>query len=119
MTLTMFAVAAATGAAAAYLVGRFRPGDRLVDWADEQLTQRPGRSPRFWFAVPIALVAVAALWAVHPRRTLATYRDNKARMRRHRAPVPAPQYDPAWASHRGSQQEARPEEPHAPARPRR
>jgi hypothetical protein len=84
---------------AGYLTGRLRLEDRLVDWADGQLTQRPSRSPRFWLAVPIALIAVAALRTVHPRRTLATYRDNKARRRRE--PVPVPQYDPGWAARRG------------------
>lgn len=87
--------------AAGYLTGRLRLEDHLVDWADDQLSTRPGRSPRFWLAVPIALVAVAVLWLVHPRRTLANFRDNKARRRRHREPVPVPQYDPGWADRRG------------------
>jgi heme exporter protein D len=87
---------------AGYLTGRLRLEDRLVDWADDQLVTRPGRSPRFWLAVPIALVAVAALWTVHPRRTLANYRANKqARTARRSAAVALPQYDPGWADRRG------------------
>lgn len=84
-----------------YAAGRTRPGDRLVDWADDQLTTRPGRSPRFWIAVPIALVAVAALWLVHPRRTLDTYRANKRAKARRSPPVAVPRYDPGWADRRG------------------
>jgi hypothetical protein len=84
-----------------YLTGRARPVAWLVDWADDQLTQRPIRSPRFWIAVPIALLAVGALWATHPRRTLANYRANKERLRRRRGPAPVPQYDPGWAARRG------------------
>lgn len=99
--MTALVAAAVLCAAAGYLAGRLRPGNRLVDWADDQITERPARSPRFWLAVPLVLLAVAALWTVHPRRTLATYQDNKAR-RRHRHP--APTYDPGRAARHGGPQ---------------
>ncbi|MGX1513974.1 hypothetical protein [Streptomyces collinus] len=95
------ALALAACAAAGYVTGRLRLEDRLVDWADDQLTERPARSPRYWLAVPIVLAAVAALWTIHPRRTRANYRANKAARDRRSAPVAVPRYDPEWAARRG------------------
>lgn len=87
--------------AAGYMAGRLRPGVRLIDWADDQITERPARSPRYWLAVPIALVAVAALWTLHPRRTLANYRANRQALAARRSPPVAVRYDPEWSARRG------------------
>ncbi|WP_405961199.1 hypothetical protein OG235_36665 [Streptomyces sp. NBC_00024] len=81
-----------------YATGRGRPVHCLVIWADWQFSYRPRRSARFWIAAPIVLLAAAALWTLHPRRTAAIRRA----WRRHpvRPPAPAPTYDPQWAAHR-------------------
>ncbi|MFJ4627116.1 hypothetical protein [Streptomyces sp. NPDC088847] len=92
------AAALALGALAGYLAGRGRPCVRLIDWAADQLTERPAWSPRFCAAAPIALVATALVWLVHPRRSRANCQAHQAAKRRYREPVP--QYDPGWAARR-------------------
>ncbi|MFE7928348.1 hypothetical protein ACFU6S_06340 [Streptomyces sp. NPDC057456] len=87
-----------------YGTARARLGGRLVDWADDQLTERPAWVPRFWAAAPVALVATALLWLAHPRRSRASYRAHQAAKRRHLEPVPVPQYDPEWTTRRGGPQ---------------
>lgn len=68
----LLAVAAAL--AVGYLAGRTRPGPRLLSWAEDAAT--PGwRTWKFWPAAPIILTAVAFMWTVHPRRTLANVRS--------------------------------------------
>lgn len=73
-----------------YATGRGCVVKALVAWADWQVASASRRSPRFWLALPIVLVAAACLWVFRPRRTLTTYRAWKARQQ----PVPAPRRDP-------------------------
>lgn len=95
MTLTH----ALTGLAilgAGYLLGRLRPGPGLLNWAEDAVT--PGwRAWKFWPAAPIILIALAWVWTVHPRRTLAN-------VRAWRQPPPprgpAMTFDPDWAAKR-------------------
>ncbi|MFF5045620.1 hypothetical protein [[Kitasatospora] papulosa] len=75
--LLLLAVVAAAGTAG-YTVGRTRPGPWLVDWAEDQITLRPARSPRYWVAVPLILCAAAAYWTLHPRRSAANVRAARA-----------------------------------------
>lgn len=88
-------LAAAVGLAAGYLLGRYRPAPRLLSWAEDATS--PGwRTWKFWPAAPIVLTALAWVWTVHPRRTLANVRA--WRQDQHREP--APQYDPTWKDKR-------------------
>lgn len=90
--MTGFLIAAAL--AVGFLLGRAR-WDRVVDWAEDWTT--PGwRRWRFWPAMPVAVAALALVWIVHPRRTLANVRAWRAGERLH----PAPRYDPEWAAKR-------------------
>ncbi|MFJ8727689.1 hypothetical protein [Streptomyces sp. NPDC093269] len=68
------AMAAALGLlAAGYAIGRYNPGPRLLSWAEDATS--PGwRTWKFWPAAPVVLVALAWVWTVHPRRTLANVR---------------------------------------------
>ena len=80
--------------AVGYLLGRIRLGG-IVDWAEDWTT--PGwRTWRFWPAAPVAVVCLALVWIVHPRRTLANVRSWRAGERLHTVP----QYDPDWAASR-------------------
>lgn len=91
--MTGIAAAAILAAVAAgYVLGRWRPAPRLLDWAEDQ---RRG-TVRFWLAQPILAVAVAAVWVLHPRRTAANVRSWREGQRT--PPVPA--YDPNWAENR-------------------
>jgi hypothetical protein len=86
---------AVTALTVGYLVGRARPGPRLLGWAEDAAA--PGwRTPRFWAAAPVILLALAWVWMVHPRRTLA----NRRSWRRSRGADPVPRYDPEWAARR-------------------
>lgn len=97
----LLAVAAAgiTG----YTIGRTRPGPRLINWAENQVAMRPARSPRYWIAIPLLLLAAATYTAIHPRRAAANIRAARA----HTAPAPMPRLDPDWATRRAAQ-DARP-----------
>ncbi|MFI5814920.1 hypothetical protein ACIA7S_28675 [Streptomyces sp. NPDC051643] len=48
-----------------------------MNWADTAITGGP-RTLQFWPAAPVILIAVAYLWVVHPRRSLANVRSWKA-----------------------------------------
>lgn len=89
MTLLLLATAAALG----YAAGRHRPGRRAVDWAQGTVTREPGCSPVFWVAVPVIVLALAAVWILHPRRTV----ENRRSWREEHPPAPTPQRDPEWA----------------------
>lgn len=81
--------------AAGYTVGRLRPDPRLLSWAED--AAGPGwRTWKFWPAAPILLAALAWIWIVHPRRTLANVRSWREPERR----VPALTFDPNWKTHR-------------------
>jgi hypothetical protein len=82
------------GLAAGFALGRARL-DPLVSWAEDWTA--PGwRHWRFWPALPVAVAALALVWIVHPRRTLANVRSWRAGERLH----PVPEYDPQWAAKR-------------------
>ena len=88
-------LAAAVALAVGYVLGRARLGIRIVNWAEDAAT--PGwRTWRFWPAAPVVLAAIACVWIVHPRRSLANVRS----WRRATGPDPVPQYDPEWAAKR-------------------
>ncbi|MBT2492347.1 hypothetical protein J7E96_28325 [Streptomyces sp. ISL-96] len=84
-----------------YAAGRARPWQRLIDWAQDQVTQRPTRSLGFWLAVPVLLVGLAVLWTCHPRRSAANVRS----WRQDRTPPAVPRLDPDWAARRGARTE--------------
>lgn len=90
----MIWLATMLGLVAGFALGRARL-HRIVDWAEDWTA--PGwRHWRFWPAAPVGLAALAVVWIVHPRRTLANVRAYRAEQR----PVPAPVYDPQWAAKR-------------------
>ena len=90
----MIWLAIAAALAVGFALGRDRL-DRIVSWAEDWTT--PGwRRWRFWLAVPVAVAANAALWVVHPCRTLANVRSWRASERL----LPAPEYDPEWSTRR-------------------
>lgn len=60
-----------------YQWGRNNRLERLMGWA-EAATEPGWRTWRFWPAAPIVLTAIAYLWVVHPRRSLANVRAWKA-----------------------------------------
>lgn len=100
-TLTAVAVALAAGLAAGYALGAREAVPRLLSWAEDATT--PGwRTWKFWPAAPIILIALAWMWTVHPRRTLAN-------VRAWRQPPPprgpALTFDPDWAAKRRANRE--------------
>lgn len=83
--MTWLALAAAL--AAGYVLGRARFGPRLISWAEDATS--PGwRTFKFWLGAPVVVAALAWVWTVHPRRSMANVRS----WRREREPVPVPQY---------------------------
>lgn len=92
MTLLLLTAAAVLG----YAAGRHRPGRRAVDWAQDTVTREPGLSPVLCIAVPVIVLAVTAVWILHPRRTA----ENRRSWREEHPPAPTPQRDPEWARRR-------------------
>ncbi|MFG3244130.1 hypothetical protein [Streptomyces sp. NPDC048157] len=82
--------------AAGYGLGRWRLGTRLFNWADDA-SRRGRRSPAWWIAQPIGLIALAWMFTVHPRRSISNVRAWR-KADETRAPVPA--YDPNWKNRR-------------------
>lgn len=73
MSALTAAAAALALLAVGYALGAREAGPRLLSWAEDAAT--PGwKTWKFWPAVPIILVALAWIWTVHPRRTLANVR---------------------------------------------
>ena len=93
MTLLLLAAAAAV---AGYAAGRARPGRATVYWATRHIRTGGAASPRFWIGAAIVVVALAAVWLAHPRRSYRNVRDWRQAGRR----APAPRLDPDWAAHR-------------------
>ncbi|MFI1371313.1 hypothetical protein ACH4UY_04785 [Streptomyces longwoodensis] len=90
MTVILVAVALAVG----FVLGRARRAT-LIDWAEDWTA--PGwRTWRFWAAAPFVVLALAWVWTVHPRRTLANFRA----WRRPEPRGPALTFDPDWATKR-------------------
>lgn len=79
-----------------YAAGRGRPIRDLVAWADWHFTTAPRRSPHFWIAAPIAVIAFGALWVLRPRRSAHNWRAWREHDRRHA--TTAPHYTPDWAA---------------------
>jgi hypothetical protein len=83
----MIWIALILAVAVGYTLGRARLGPRLLNWAED--ATGPGwRTWKFWPAAPIVLAALAWIWTVHPRRSLANVRS----WRREREPAPVPRY---------------------------
>jgi hypothetical protein len=104
------AITAAAALAAGYVLGRIRPGRRLLAWAEERSYGPHG--PAWWAAQAIGLVAVAWMVTVHPRRSAANRRSWREARNQKRSPAiaiprirraPAPQFDPDWAANRGAE----------------
>lgn len=74
--LTAMLMAAA--AVAGYWTGRMRIGRRVLDWAEDQDDNRRWYDPRLWMALPVLAATLAWIWTVHPRRTRANVRANRA-----------------------------------------
>jgi hypothetical protein len=90
----VIAVYVAASLAAGFALGRVRP-HHIVDWAEDWTA--PGwKHWRFWPAAPVAIACLAAVWIVHPRRTLANVRSWRAGERLH----PTPEYQPEWVDRR-------------------
>ncbi|MGW1463867.1 hypothetical protein ACWCPT_05865 [Streptomyces sp. NPDC002308] len=88
------ALIAAVALAAGYGLGRWRPGPRCLNWAEDSLAH--GRHhPAWWAAQVVFAVALAWTWTVRPRQSAANVRA----WREDRA-VAAPDYDPNWVRHR-------------------
>lgn len=83
---------------AGYATGRLRPARRLASWAKDQVADRPVRSLRFWLGVPLLLLAVAAQWILHPRRSAENVRSWRGDL----PPVSVPRLDPDWTARRGA-----------------
>ncbi|MFC9341430.1 hypothetical protein ACFT0G_25375 [Streptomyces sp. NPDC057020] len=88
-TLLLAALAATL---AGYAAGRTRPADCLTSWAQGVITERTPRSPAFWAATPVIVLALAATWTLHPRRSAA----NRRSWHREHPPTPAPALDLNW-----------------------
>jgi uncharacterized BrkB/YihY/UPF0761 family membrane protein len=87
--------------AVGFALGRVRLAP-ILDWAEDWTA--PGwRTWRFWPAAPVAVLALAWVWTVHPRRTLANVRA----WRRPASRGPALTFDPDWATKRRAHDEAR------------
>ncbi|MFF5655259.1 hypothetical protein [[Kitasatospora] papulosa] len=72
-----------------YATGRGRLVRELLAWADWKVAYAPRRSPAFWVAVPVVVVACCCLWAFRPLRTLHHWRAARERDRRRPLPRPA------------------------------
>ncbi|MBM9509932.1 hypothetical protein [Actinacidiphila acididurans] len=87
--------------AAGYLLGRVRPGQRLLAWAEDRDLGPHG--PAWWAAQAVGLAAVAWMLTVHPRRSMANRRSWQEARNVQRSPavrMPAPRLDPNWAANR-------------------
>ncbi|MFF1358798.1 hypothetical protein [Streptomyces sp. NPDC058297] len=80
---------------AGYALGRYQPGPRLLSWA-ETATAPGWRTWKFWPAAPIIVAALAWIFAMHPRRTLANMRSWKNPTAR----GPAMTFNPHWKDNR-------------------
>lgn len=67
-------VAFLSTAALAYTVGRTRPGNRILDWAQD-IADRDVRAWPYYLTPPVFLVAIIWLWIAHPYRTLTNTRS--------------------------------------------
>lgn len=94
--LTAAALGVLAGIGVGYALGAREAGPRLLSWAEDATT--PGwRTWKFWPAAPIVIIALAWVWTVHPRRTLANVRS----WRQPPPPRgPALTFDPDWAAKR-------------------
>jgi uncharacterized BrkB/YihY/UPF0761 family membrane protein len=82
--------------AVGYSLGARQAGPRLLSWAEDATT--PGwRTWRFWLGAPVVILALAWMWIVHPRRTLANVR---AWRQPPPARGPALTFDHDWAAKR-------------------
>ncbi|WP_327415454.1 hypothetical protein [Streptomyces sp. NBC_01233] len=91
--MTLLSAVALAAALLGYAAGRTRPADRLTSWAQDVVTERTPRSLAFWAAAPVIVLALAAIWTFHPRRSAANRRSW-----REEHPAPAPVRDPHWAT---------------------
>lgn len=102
----MWILAAAVPAAggAGYVVGRFRTGRRLADWADEQYGRSHWRV-QWILAQPVLAFQIAYCLAVHPVRSYRHLRwyGKSAGLQ----PVLVPVRDPNWATTRADRGEHR------------
>ncbi|GAA3590782.1 hypothetical protein [Streptomyces osmaniensis] len=96
--LTVIAVTTAVALPAGYLLRDQNAFPRLLSWAEDATS--PGwRTWKFWPAAPVIIVALAWMWTVHPRRTLANVRS----WRQPPPPRgPALTFDPDWAAKRSA-----------------
>ncbi|MEU9703030.1 hypothetical protein [Streptomyces sp. NPDC047981] len=85
--MTTILAAAAAAFTIGYVAGRTAPGPRLLSWAEGHA--RGGwRNPANWAAQAIFAVALAFMWTVHPRRSLANVRSWREAARREAEPAP-------------------------------
>lgn len=84
-TLVLATAAAALG----YTAGRYRPGPRLLNWAEDH-AHGGWRNPANWASQAVFAVALAWMWTVHPRRTLANVRSWREGLRREQEARSAP-----------------------------
>jgi hypothetical protein len=89
-------LAVAVAAAVSYWAGRTRLGHRLLEWAEDRSYGR--RTPGWWVAQVVGLVAVAWMVTAHPRRSAANRRSWREARDVKRAP--APQFRSDWLAER-------------------
>lgn len=89
---TDLGLVAAAAYATGYLVGRHAPGPRTLSWAEDH-AHGGWRNPANWAAQAVFAVALAWMWTVHPRRSLANVRSWREGRRREEAArrLPPPQ----------------------------
>lgn len=94
--MIVIVTSAATAAVAAYWAGRVRLGHRALSRAEDR-SYGP-RTPGWWVAQVVGLVAVAWMLTVHPRRSAANRRSWREARNVQRAP--AAQFKSDWLAER-------------------
>ncbi|MFC9736054.1 hypothetical protein ACFWG5_34585 [Streptomyces hydrogenans] len=79
--MAVLTAAVVAALAAGYLLGRAHPGPRLLSWAEDH-AHGGWRNPANWAAQGIFAIALAWMWTIHPRRTLANVRSWREAERR-------------------------------------
>lgn len=92
----LLAAELAATALTGYAAGRTRPADRLLSRAEDTVNRDNSRSPVFWCAATVIVLALIAVWTLHPRRSA----ENRRSWREEYPREPAPVRDPDWARKR-------------------
>ncbi|MFE3378783.1 hypothetical protein [Streptomyces anulatus] len=96
MNALLLAAVLAAATLTGYAAGRYRPGDRLLSWAQDVGDRRAARWPVSLGAAIVIVLAVASVWTFHPRRSAA----NRRSWREENTRTATPARDPNWARNR-------------------